>query len=397
MADINVFQLTNQELHKSEKSVKKSPKKKGIKESVRRNRRSAKRPFSISANKLRFESLTRFLEDEDFDVDVTADYTPEDDVVLVIDPEMEEVPESTEEAEAEAEKLIGQHVCKCAICGANYVTDVEITEDFETEEEECPVCGETGEQIVVGVITEPDELSAEDEEDITDVDVEDEGEDEGEDESEDFDDADFEDEGETEEEEDEEDFGESLGRRHGRMRRESARRPMRRMRKESARRPVSRVRKPVSSKEQTDDYSFDDVSFSRMLTTFAKENYSNVRSVKITKGTVRGSKLTLEGVVTTTKGTKRSIKFVSENFKPSANMTLRFREFGPFTESVKTDAPTFVVECAKRGSAIIPKALKYSYKAKNAGVRESRDVYSVTGKVLSENAKRSARISKHRK
>jgi hypothetical protein len=124
-----------------------------------------------------------------------------------------------------------------------------------------------------------------------------------------------------------------------------------------------------------------------MLTRFAKENYSNVKSVKISKGTVRGSKLTLEGVVTTTKGSKRSIKFVSENFKPASRMSIKFKEYGPFTESIQNDGATFVVECVMKSDKIIPAALKYSYKAKNAGMRESRNTYSVTGKVLSESAR----------
>ena len=410
MADINVFELTNKELHKSEKPVAKMPKtakKKSVKESFAKTRSAKRRrPFSIPANKLKLESLSHYLMEEEDGVesDVVADYTPNDDVVLVIDPEMDEVPDDLEQAEEQAEELIGDHVCKCSICGANYVTDAEITEDFEMEEETCPVCGEEGEQIVVGVITPTEELSDDDAEEIDDVDVEDE---EGADEEE-FSEEEFEDEDGTEEEfaEEEEDFGESVRRSRARTLRrkaESVRRPARRLAKRPARRTESTARRtkrvmprkayrPVTESKAV---AFDEKTFNRMLTKFAKENYSNVKFVRISKGTVRGNRLTLEGTVTTTKGSKRAIKFISESFKQGKRMTLRFRESGPFTESVKSSAPTFIVDCFMRGSMIVPATLKYNFKAK-----ENKNTYSVTGKVLSESVsapKRTARPRRNRK
>ena len=394
MADINVFELTNKELHKSDdKKTAKKPAKKFVKESVKRSAKR-RRPFNIPANKLKLESLSNFLmlEDEEAaESDVVADYTPNDDVVLVIDPEMDEVPDDLEQAEEQADELVGDHVCKCSICGANYVTDAEITEDFETEEETCPVCGETGEQIVVGVITPTEELSDEDEEEIDDVEVEDETEeDAGEDEEA------FDDEFVDVEEEDDEDFEESVRRSRARtlrrkaesVRRRPARRPARRV--ESARRvrPVKKAmpRKAYAPVTESRDIAFDEKTFNRMLTKFAKENYSNVKFVRISKGTVRGNRMTLEGTVTTTKGSKRNIKFISEGFKTGKRMTLRFRESGPFTESIKNAGATFIVECYMNGSMIVPATLKYSFKA-----RESKNTYSVTGKVLSESANRTAR------
>lgn len=381
MADLNVFQMTNMELHKTEPKVastsktKKTSTKKAVKESVRRMRKVTRKPFNISANKIKFESLKRFLEGdiEDAELDVTADYTPEDDVVLVIDPDMEEVPEDTDEAIAEAEDLVGQHVCKCAICGANYVTDAEINEEVEIEDQECPVCGETGDQIVVGVITPTEELSDEDAEDIDDVEV---------DETEETEDGGEE---EFEEEEVDDDFEESVKR--SRMR--TMRRRAESVRRTPAKRNVGVVqRKKAVSESKDTDYCFDEVTFNRMLTRFAKENYSNIKSVRIAKGTVRGTKMTLEGLVTTTLGSKRTIRFVCENFKPSKRMSIKFKEIGPFTESVKNEGATFVVECVLKGTKIIPAALRYSFKAKNAGIKESKGLYSVTGKVLSENARK---------
>ena len=393
MATLNVFELTNMELKNSDSSDKKT-----VKESVQKTSKAAKKikPFAIPASKLKFESLDRFkslLEDDNAeDSDVTSDYTPDDDVVLVIDPEMDEVPEDVEEAEDAAEELIGAHVCKCAICGANYVTDEELSEDMDVVEETCPVCGEEGDQIVVGVITATDELSDEDKEDIDDVEVTDEEEEEVVDDGEDFEEDEF-----TEEEEDE-DFEESVKRsrmRTMKRRAESVRKPrvperkrMSEMKKSGAVVP-KRFAKGSTKKPVTEsDTSFDEVTLNRMLTTFAKENYANVKFVKVSKGTVRGNRLTLEGVVTTTKGSKRPVKFVCENFKMGKRMTLNFKEYGPFTESVENARPTFIIECVTMKDSITPVSLKYSYKTKNFMKNESRDMYSVTGKVLSESVRR---------
>lgn len=405
MAELNVFELTNQELHKTEtkkESVKPSvtsTKKRTVKESVKRAPKRMRKPFDIPANKLKFESLNKFrtfLEGDGDETEVTADFTPDDDLVLVIDPEMDEVPEDVEEAEAAAEELIGDHVCKCSICGANYVTDAELGEELEVEDETCPVCGETGDQIVVGVITPMEELSTDDEEDVTDIDIEDDGEDVEADV-----DVDVEDDND-----DEDDFGESVRRQR---RKTMVRRAESIRRKPLARRPYGRklsgkvesakrtslkkdvTRKPTMRKavsESASTVQFDEVTLNRMLTKFAKENYANVRSVKISKGSCRGKRLTLEGVVTTTKGSKRPIKFVAENFAPSSRMTIRFKEIGPFTESVANETATFIVECAMRGKAITPIALKYSYKTKNADVRESKNMYEVKGSVINESVKR---------
>ncbi|MBO7694603.1 MAG: hypothetical protein J6T10_18460 [Methanobrevibacter sp.] len=368
-ADLNVFELTNMELHKTEA-------KKSVKESVSKtSKKATKKAFNIPVNKLKFESLSHYLsedaDEEETELDVTADYTPDDDVVLVIDPEMDEVPEDVEEAEEQAEDIIGDHICKCAICGANYITDAEISEELEMEEETCPVCGETGEQIVVGVITPTEELSAEDEEDIEgteDIDIEDEEE---------IETADGEEE-EFDEFEEEDDFEESVKRSRAR----TLRRKAESVRK-IAKRPTSRKLKESKS------IDFDEATFNRMLTRFAKENYENVRFVRISEGTVRGNKLTLSGIVTTTKGSKKSIKFVAENFIPAKRMTIKFKESGAFTESVKNPGFTFVVECVMKGSVIVPAALSYNFKAKNEGLKD-RGIYSVTGKVLSESVRRPA-------
>ena len=132
---INVFELTNTALKSLNESTKPTAKKakkvasKKMSESVRK----AKRPVSkklrkeavrkISCGKLRLESM-KFVEDADSD---EFDFTPEDEVVVVGDPEMDEVPASEEEAKEAAEELVGDTICKCSICGANYVCDCDST------------------------------------------------------------------------------------------------------------------------------------------------------------------------------------------------------------------------------------------------------------------------------
>ena len=268
MADLNVFALTNMELHKDDVKTSKKPskttRKKSVKESVTR-KRPKKIPFNIPANKIRLESIQHF--HEDTDSEATADYTPEDDVVLVIDPEMDEVPEDVEAAEDMAEDMIGDHVCKCAICGANYVTDAEISEDFEMEDETCPVCGETGEQIVIGVITPTEELSDEDAEEIDDVEIEDEDGD-----------IDFE---ETDEVDDDEDFDEAISRskRRTALRRVESRKARSRRSRVAESNKSTTIKRSIAkrpaTRTQSESLQFDDVTLNRMLTRFAKEILSS--------------------------------------------------------------------------------------------------------------------------
>ena len=322
MAQLNVFEITQNALSKSRVDESKTTKttKKGLKES-RKTTKKAKPFGKIPANKIKLESLS-FIKEAEED-DEVIDYTPDEDVVLVIDPEMDETPETVEDAEEAAEELVGDYVCKCSICSATYVCDcedVDVNEDLEIEEGECPVCGETGEQIVVGEIA-PAEVAddaSEDEaddgaEDDVDVDVDVDDADNADDESsadidinvDDVDDFDVDADDEYEE-------SISRAKRRTALRRESKainRKPMRksvRAKNESrvlARKPARKpMPKRAAMESKATEYNFDDATMSRMLTSFAKENYDNVRFVKITKANCRRNRLTLEGVVVTKKG-----------------------------------------------------------------------------------------------
>lgn len=355
MADVNVFELTSQILNESrnkkrtsEKTLKESvstPVKTQAKESIKK----------IPADKIRLESL-KVKEDVTDD----TDYTPDDEVVLIVDPEMENEPESEEEAAAAAQELIGSEIHRCPVCGANYIADEEHThkdeelpvdgldEDLDgmsdSQEEICPVCQEEIEPTIVGEIApvgtteeEPDgdevpeePVATEDDEEMVPVDA-------------DTKDGDS-DEDNNEENDEDDDMEESV--------------------------------------ERPEGYRVNEVVLNRMLTRFARENYSNIKSVRITSANKVNNRLTLEGVVNTVKGNKRPVKFVCENFVPTqGKILLKLKSVGPFTESaitVRGKVP-FVLECVCRGRNITPTMFKYSY-----SVKEGVDTYKVTGKVLAE-------------
>lgn len=387
--EINVFEMTNTAL----KSLYDAPKK-SVKESVKRKKatkkEAVKRIPKFASSNIRIESLS-FMKEAD---EEEFTFEPDDEVVVVIDPEMEEVPATEEEAQEAADELVGCEICKCSICGANYACDCEetIEEDVDGEVQTvvvdgvCPVCGEEGTQIVVGEIVpvdgEVDEEEFVDDEEIVDdngdVEITD-------------DEFEFDDEGEIEEESCGKKKKESCSKKEGcdeedekkAQRKENVRRAVKsasiRAKKENAsrkpmRKPTRKVmerkamcrpmNKRVAEKASRPvrEFKFDEAKLSRLFTKFAKENYSNVASVRFTKGNLRNGKLTLEGVVRTAKGSKRTIKLVSENYKKT-DKRIRFVEYGPFTESVKTNNRSFVVECAYKAGVVTPMSLRYNFKA----------------------------------
>lgn len=420
MATLNVFEVTNAELSKSLKESKKPAKKanrKVIKESAKRiGGKYAKSKKTIAANRIHLESLQFVKEAEENDE--VIDYTPDEEVVLVIDPEMEETPETVEDAEAEAEDIVGDIVCKCSICGANYLCDCDsIEEDLEEEEGVCPVCGETGEQIVVGEITPAEDVEVSDDEEEVDVDDEEEVDvdvdDDFADDDSDVDvDINIDVDGEEEEEEEEDEYEESIQRakRRTMLRRESAKlsakRPL--ARKLSAKKPATESklsakrpavesklsakrpmpsRRPMTKKSVTEskkNLQLDEVTLNRMLTKFAKENYANVRFIKIQKGNLtKNGTLTLEGVLVTTKGSKRTTKFTCENFKTGKIVSAKFTETGAITESAINGKNAFTINFVNKNNVYTPTALTYNY-----AVKEGRQGFKVSGKVVNESLKK---------
>lgn len=334
----------------------------------------------------------RFTEDID-DIDIQ----PSEDVVVVysdkITPEM-----SAEEVEKAAEELIGSTICKCGICGANYIADdnhkhtddvegedeiedsllftddedlgavdvedeefkeslifteetvsdevnvdTDETEEIIDEESEniesdtiCPVCNAEDTQVEVGIIA-PNEESKEETEDDDKSDDSEETE-----ETEDKDDTKTE---ETEETDDESDNEET---------------------------------KDDDADVKEESINFKDRAFNILLNKFVRENYKNIKSIRIDEGRCEDGELVFEGVVNTFKGSTHPVTFKTVKYAYTEGvLKLRMTESGVFTESaeIKEGRVPFVLECAARNGYIVPRVLKCKY-----NVRESGKLFECFGK-----------------
>lgn len=373
---INVFEkafLANSAINESVNTAEKAENKTNIKESVNKTEAKAEKVVkeSVALNKLRFTK-------EDVE-----NLQPEEDVMVVYNPDLTD-DMSAEDVEAAADALIGHDICKCGVCGANYVGDCDdhkceeepiivaneedfveaepaddeneyddfsesllfkhITEDVDDEEPVddtadeadadaetdddttesaecvCPVCGATENQIVVGEIAPIDDEEPETSE-------------------------------ETEAADD-----------------------------TTVEEPAEESTESEESAEETEDsdIDIDESVLNRLFNKFAAENYDNVKRVKFNHGCLVNGELRLEGKVLSKKGSVRPIVITSEGFKLSDDTTrIRISERGPFTESavIAKNRVPFVLECKISGNKIDLTALKYQYT-----VQESAHKYSVSGR-----------------
>lgn len=383
---INVFEkafLANSAINESVNTTEKAENKTKIKESVNKTEAKAEKVVkeSVALNKLRFTK-------EDVE-----NLQPEEDVMVVYNPDLTDNM-SAEDVEAAADALIGHDICKCGICGANYVGDCDdhkceeepiivaneedfveaepaddeneyddfsesllfkhITEDVDDEEPVddtadaadadaetdedttesadcvCPVCGATENQIVVGEIAPIEDEPAEEPESSEEPETDDNTEDAAVEEP-------------TEE-------------------------------------PTEEETESEESVEETEDndIDIDESVLNRLFNKFAAENYDNVKRVKFNHGCLVNGELRLEGKVLSKKGSVRPIVITSEGFKLSDDTTrIRISERGPFTESavIAKNRVPFVLECKISGNKINLTALKYQYT-----VQESAHKYSVSGR-----------------
>ena len=133
----------------------------------------------IPVTKIKLESRKIF-EEEDLDViddkfSVDLENPENDEVVLVIDPELPA--EGEDEPEVAADEMVGDLVYKCPVCGANYLCDCDHLEeegievDDEGEPIACPICGDESDQILVGEIAPAEDVKEEDEVKVEDESV----------------------------------------------------------------------------------------------------------------------------------------------------------------------------------------------------------------------------------
>lgn len=309
----------------------------------------------IKSSKIKVESTKIFeSEDADFDaLDAQFDVDPagenfndedNDEVVLVIDPELpadEEVPEDA------AQNMIGKSVYKCPICGSNYLTGESVEVDEAGNPIECPICGEDTEQVLIGEIAPVEGAGEEDT--LDPVDAEDAEDDD--------------DEPEDEKDEDEEIIEDSL-------------------------KPCAKTES--EDPDEVEDLEFKEDKFESLISDVIKENYKFNPKFRVKKVSCNGSKLKIEYVVREGKGKFTRGIMICEGFDSKARrISLKVRDKGAFTESF-TKKPAMVVECVKIRNNIIPVSLKYDYTKK---INES--VYRVFGKAgKSTNFTKATRRSK---
>lgn len=368
---INVFEkafLANSALNESVET------KSNIKESVNKSEvKPAQVKESVALNKLRFTK-------EDVE-----NLQPEEDVMVVYNPDLTD-DMSDADVEAAADALIGHDICKCGVCGANYVGDcddhkceaepilVANEDDFieaEPEDEDdmtesllfkhmfedvnddesaddaeedtaecadcvCPVCGASENQIVVGEIAPIEDSEADETEESTEEDT-----------------------AETEEAAIEEPVEETADEQ-----------------------PAEETEEAAEDNEgdKPEDIELDEARLNRLFNKFAAENYDNVKRVKFNHGSLVNGELRIEGRVLSKNNSVRPIVLTTEGFKLNDNTTrIRVFERGPFTESaiIAKNRVPFVLECKISGNKIDFTALKYQYQ-----VSEGVSRYSVSGREM---------------
>lgn len=334
-------------------------------ESVRPSVRGKK----VESKKIPFKNLkvesVKVFEDADFDdldQQFGAQPTDEnpDEVVLVIDPEIQSGDEIPEDA---AEKMVGDLVYKCPVCGSNYVCgcDPEMQEGIELDDEgvpvECPICGDDAEQILVGEIAPAEDAGEKKEPEL--VNTEDDGEEEEE--------KEVPGPGDGEDEEVDEGLHEDLECPEC----EDNVMELATPEEEEDKTPAVQV------KDSQVTLVLDDKRFESLMNQVISENYKNDPKFKINRCSVKEGKLRIQYTVTEGKSSKKGL-MIAEGFdKKSRKMTLKFKDKGAFTESFSR-TPSFVIECVKIKNAVIPTSVNYDYKVK---VNES--LYRVNGSVKS--------------
>lgn len=118
------------------------------------------------------------------------------------------------------------------------------------------------------------------------------------------------------------------------------------------------------------EIDFKDRAFNILLNKFVRENYKNIKSIRINEGRCEAGELVFEGVVNTLKGSTHPITFKTVKFAYTEGvLKLRMTESGVFTESaeIKEGRVPFVLECAARNGYIVPRVLKCKYNVRESG------------------------------
>lgn len=331
--------------------------------------RNAKKPSKLSESYKKVKPLT-----EAEEADLSYDLDPEDpeeqevmddiqdDVVVVVDPELDA--DEVEDAAAEAQEIvdgtpegevpttdeyIGDTTYTCPICGNTFFSEVEMQEG-----DVCPVCGETPSAFVlVGEVADPEELPAEEvpEEPTEDVPAE-----------EPIEDA-------PEAEEPVEEV------------------PEEELEEESCKNCEELEYKEGCKKESRARFQIDESTFNPYLNKFIRENYKNARSFKLIGATLNKNRvLTMECVITFKSGNTKNVKLKTEGFRAfnGKRAYIDFREDGAFKTESKYKIAPFIFTTSMRGNVLKCEGMKYNFISK---ISESKKAH-IYGKVITESVKR---------
>ena len=275
-------------------------------------------------------------EEDEMEVDVDTDPVDdeltmgdvEDDIVVVVDPSIDEDEFTQAAADAQdivdntpdgdipmTDEYIGDYTYTCPICGNTFFSDVEMGDG-----DECPVCGDfPNGYVLVGQIDGTEEGMSDDMGDEEDLDLD----------TDDVDDVD-----DTEELDIDLDSAEECG-----------------------------PRCAGKSKNAEYEYDLDESTFNPFLTKFVRENYRNAKSLRVSKVALEGnSTLRIESILTFKSGKTKPVVLKIERFKPARRMTLAAKESSNTfkIESRSSKVAPFVFEAVIVGKTIKCKGLKYN-------------------------------------
>lgn len=128
----------------------------------------------------------------------------------------------------------------------------------------------------------------------------------------------------------------------------------------------------------------DESTFNPFLKKFVTENYENATSFRVVGAKKSGSKLTLECKLSFKSGNSKSVKLVSENFKPvSGKFTFTATENSAFKIEKTTRKSPFIFTATMRNGVVRCEGLKYNY---NTVIGEKK--YKVYGSLIKESRSR---------
>lgn len=129
--------------------------------------------------------------------------------------------------------------------------------------------------------------------------------------------------------------------------------------------------------EEVDFDEFEETDFDTLGEKYLKRVYENVKSFKTTKGSLKGNKLQLEGLITFKSGKKAKTNFIFEAHTVSKTGKLKFLgENKQFAKGKKS----FTLTGSKQGNKLMMESLTYNYRAKDAATNESQRLYGRVSK-----------------